>query len=279
MRKRNAPPQSNKLVRSSTLVDIVIPVYNRSDLLDECLQHIPAAAGNITYATYVLDNGSKAEEATKIRSICVKYPHTTYVFSQKNLGFPAGCNKAALRGSSPLLFFLNDDVFLMKDSINNMVLALDDPTIGIVGAKLLFSPDSQDPNRPAGKVQHVGLDVNIRGQFIHIFVGWSANNPRVMKVRYPCAVTGAALMVRRALFKTVGGFCEEYGLGTYEDVELCLSIRNLGYNIYLEQTAMGIHKVGETAISQGIQYPLNFNYDLFKLRWQGKITYTEWENW
>lgn len=282
----------NKPKFQVSLVDIIIPVFNRSDLLKRCLEYIPEACGDIPYSVYVFDNGSglvdsmnsegnqsimKIDESRNIRELCAN--KVTYLRSGKNLGFPAACNQAARKGGSPLIFFLNDDVFLLPGSINKLVRAMDDPKIGAAGMKLIFPLDSKDPGRPAGKIQHVGLSTNIRGEFIHQFVGWSPENPRTLNIKHPYALTGAALMTRRKLFREAGGFFEGYGMGTYEDVDYCLTIRSMGYNIYIEHEAVGFHLVGATSISQNIGYPLGANRDIFNVRWGSKLVYTEWENW
>lgn len=268
----------NKFTPSS-MVDIVIPVYNRSDLLKRCLEYIPGACQESPFSIYVFDNGSNLMgESNNIRSYC-EQAHATYLRNGTNLGFPVACNRASNKGISPLIFFLNDDVFLMENSIDKLIKVMDDPTIGAAGMKLLFPLDSNDPGRPAGKIQHVGISTNIRGEFFHQFISWSPENPRVRNIKYPLAVTGAALMTRRKLFKQARGFFEGYGMGTYEDVDYCLTIREMGYNIYVEHEAVGFHLTGATAVSQQIGYPLNQNRDILRLRWKDKIYYSEWENW
>lgn len=269
-----------------SLVDIVIPVYNRSDLLERCLEYIPNAFQGLPYTIYVFDNGSSVpqgsqameDEAGKIKELC-RLSNAIYMRSGTNLGFPRACNRAANRGTSPLIFFLNDDVFLLEGSGDKLVRAMDTPTIGVAGMRLLFPLDSEDPSRPAGKIQHVGISTNIRGEFFHQFISWSPENPRIRNICNPLAVTGAAMMTRRKLWKQAKGFNEEYGMGTYEDVDYCLTIREMGYNIYIEHDAVGFHLTGATAISQQIGYPINQNRDLLRLRWKEKIVYTEWENW
>lgn len=275
----------NKPMTPQSLVDIVIPVFNRSDLLQRCLEYIPEACSEIDASIYVFDNGSNTirgpqdiGEATRIRELCISNK-ANYLRNGTNIGFPSACNRAANRGSSPLIFFLNDDVFLLPGSINKLVRAMDDPTIGIAGMRLIFPLDSPDPTRPAGKIQHVGIATNIRGEFFHQYVGWSPDNPRTFRIKNPYCVTGAAMMTRRKLFKQAKGFFEGYGMGTYEDVDYCLTIRDMGYNVYLEHEAIGFHLTGATAVSQRVGYPLGQNRDILRLRWQNKIAYTEWENW
>lgn len=261
------------------MVDIIIPVFNRSDLLARCLEYIPGACKENPFSIYVFDNGSTLMgESSNIRSLCEKHGGN-YLRNGVNLGFPTACNRAFNRGISPLVFFLNDDVFLLDNSIDKLIRAMDEPTIGVAGMRLLFPLDSQDPNRPAGKIQHVGISTNIRGDFFHQFVGWSPENPRTFKIKNPYCVTGAALMTRRKLFHQIRGFHEEFGMGTYEDVDYCLTIRSMGYNIYLEHEAVGFHLTGATAESQQIGYPLGKNRDLLRIHWSNNFAYTEWENW
>lgn len=264
-----------------SLVDIIIPVLDKSDLVINCLSSIPDAARDISYQIIIVDNGSKSEEIKHYRIFGKeRFGDKLHVLEQhKNTGFPAACNRGVRFGYSPLLFFLNDDVVLYPDSIDKLVRVMDEPQTGAVGMKLLFAKDSKDPNRPAGKVQHVGLSTNIHGDFIHNFVGWSPDSQRVLRIKESYAITGAAMMTRRSLFMKVKGFNEEFGVGTYEDVEYCLRLRQMKYNIRIEQEAIGEHFVGATAIDKQIQYPLQHNQMLLFEHFGNQLLYTEWEIW
>ena len=59
------------------------------------------------------------------------------------------------------------------------------------------------------------------------------------------AVTGAVLMVRRAVFEEVGGFDERIAVAL-DDVDLCLRIRERGYRIVYTPEATLIHHEGAT---------------------------------
>jgi GT2 family glycosyltransferase len=285
MSKRNRKPQNIKPKTASIstpkdLVSIIIAVYGRFDLLAQCLDAIPEAAGDLPYNVVLVDNNSPEKDVADsfYQSVQQNTNNVFVIRNKENMGFPYACNQGSKRRFSPLLYFLNSDVVLKKDAIVNLVKALDNPKIGIVGTKLLFPDNSLDLKhefRPAGKVQHVGLCTNIRGDFYHVFVGWSPDHPKVMKVWEVYAVTGAALMTRRALFDKVGGFYLGYGLGSFEDVDLSLSIRELGYNVIVEQSAVGIHYTGATAEHYKMPYPLDQNRLIFMSRWASRINYTE----
>jgi GT2 family glycosyltransferase len=75
------------------------------------------------------------------------------------------------------------------------------------------------------------------------------------------------------------GFNEEFGLGTFEDVLYCLQLRDMGYNIRIEQEAIGEHYVGATAMDKKIQYPLQQNQMLLMQHRKNQLLYTEWEIW
>jgi GT2 family glycosyltransferase len=276
-RKHKNKPQ--RLVVS--LLDIIIPVLDMPNLLINCLKSIPDAAGDLSFQVIIVDNGSTSENIKQYREFGKNLlGDKLHILEQhRNLGFPAAINRGARFGYSPLLFFLNDDVVLYPNSIEKLVRVMDDPTVGAVGMKLIFPPDSTDPRRPAGKVQHVGLSTNIRGEFIHNFVGWNPDNPRVLRIKDSYAITGAAMMTRKSLFKQVKGLNEEFGMGTYEDVEYCLTLRDMGYNIRIEQEAIGEHFVGATAMDKQIQYPLQHNRMLLMEHRNNNLLYTEWEIW
>lgn len=267
---------------SKITVDIVLPVHRRIDLLEKCLDAIPEAMGNVSYQVIIFDNATPPEEKSPLY---VKLRHQEgFVMSENstNLGFPIACNRAARRGTAPFIFFLNSDVILDPGSVKLLVDAMQDQTIGVVGMKLVFpdNPLGLNPNiRPANKIQHVGLMSNIRGEIVHAFMGWDEYHPKVMEVRDMLGVTGAALMTRRALWNKLGGFLEDYGLGTFEDIDFCMKCREANYNVIAVPQARGIHYTGATAEKYQLPYPLQMNKLLFMQRWAGKLPWTEFQSW
>jgi GT2 family glycosyltransferase len=165
-----------------------------------------------------------------------------------------------------------------------MVEAMDDPKVGVCGMKLLFPEDLGDLQsspviRPRGKVQHVGIAMNIRTECFHIFLGWDADHPKVNAVRQVSMVTGASLMTRRTLWNRVGGFLDAYGLGTYEDCDYCLSVKKSGLDVIVETKAVGYHYTGASAESNRIAYPMMQNRLLFLQRWQNNLEWDEVHWW
>jgi GT2 family glycosyltransferase len=170
-------------------------------------------------------------------------------------------------GKAPLVLLLTDDVLLSETAVDRMLETMKDDSIGMLGIKLLFPDDSVDPNRPAGKVQHIGLSMDVEANVIHPLVGWSADNPKCCVSRDVFGVTGACFVIRRELFNRAGGFDEDYGLGTYEDVSLSLSVKAQGKRVYLDTDIIGHHHVGATAQKKNLGFPLQQNANIFKAKW------------
>jgi GT2 family glycosyltransferase len=276
---------NRKHTKVNCLVSIIIPSYQRFDLLQKCLNAIPDAFGDISYEVILIDNGSPKVELDKFIKTSVLPCNTRPVYFPENKGFPYACNYGANLAHGALLFFLNNDVIMEKGSGEILVRNMDDPAIGVAGMKLLFPSDEElneanlkhsNVQRAPNRVQHVGLATNIRGQVIHMYLGWSADNKRVNRVRDVYAVTGAALMTRRNLFREVGGFDPIYGAGTYEDVDLCLKVRDKGLNIVVDVCSVGKHYAGATAEKYNMAFPLNQNKQIFEQKWYNKLIYTEW---
>lgn len=253
------------------LVDVVITTGGRWDFLRDCLEAVrkQTVPSNII----LIDNASELDEKNQNATLFENV--STKRFTQ-NLGFPAANNEGARMGSAPFILFLNDDCVLREDTIQQMLTTMNDNSIGVVGAKLLYPKSSTSPIRPAGRIQHVGLGLNIRGDVIHPLNGWTADHPKACVSRDVFAVTGACLMIRRNLFSRIGGFDVSYGAGTYEDVELCLKARTLGARVFLNSLAIADHYAGATVEKKNAGFPVQFNSMLFKGRWAG-TPYMAWD--
>lgn len=250
------------------------------DLLKKCLDHLQKdlEASRIPAKVYLLDNGSPTEERLKNKEI---FSHPVVSSSKRlnrNVGFPGGANAAIRMGSEDLVIFLSDDIAIMPGTIRSLMNTMENKTIAMCGLKLIFPLDGSSPNGPAGKVQHVGQAVDIRGRIIHQFIGWSADNPKTCQTEEVFSVTGAAFAIRRKMFEKVRGFDLAYGLGTFEDVDLCLKLRQAGGKIFLDADALAEHYVGATAQKTHTPFPLEQNQNIFRSRWvsSGLIQWNDW---
>lgn len=264
------------------LIDVVITTGGRFDMLSKCLDALYREAETTPLSIYIVDNNSPAEERIANEHLFFKRDGTSVIeFRTKRLtqdvGFPDSNNQGARMGVAPLVMFLNDDVELKEKAVQKVVDTFKDETIGVVGIRLLFPPNSTSPIRPPNAVQHIGIALNIRGEAIHPLVGWNSDNPKAKKSQDTIAVTGACLTIRRPLFQRVGGFGMEFGMGTWEDVDLCFKARQNGTRIYVNCDAEGYHYTGATIEKKRGAFPLQQNRMIFQTKWgeSGLMAWTE----
>lgn len=268
--------------------DIVISTAGRFDLLAKCLDAIYANATQPLTITLV-DDATKREEKLRNKHLFEyqkdKDVHGNVVDfvtmrNEVQAGFGASYNRGAKSSRAPYLTIMNDDVIINPDYFDKVLEVMKDETIGVLGARLIFPLNSTQGNRPAGKIQHLGLAMDVRGNVIHPLIGWSAENPKTRISREVFAVTGALFTTRSKLFHTVRGFDPIYGLGYYEDVSYCLNIRQLGFRIYMDATVGGIHYTNATSEKNSNAFggQLQQNSMTFRAKWanSGLLGYDSW---
>jgi GT2 family glycosyltransferase len=127
-------------------------------------------------------------------------------------------NQSAALARGEHLLFLNDDVeVITPDWVERLLEFSQQPEVGAVGAKLLF---------PSGRVQHAGVAV-LGGRPLHPFYSFGGGHGgyfhSLLVPRNCSAVTGACLMTRTEVFRSLGGFEEALPLN-YNDVDYCLRV-------------------------------------------------------
>lgn len=275
---------------SSSAIDVVVTCGGRFDMLEKCLDALYREAQYVPLGIFIMDNASDQGERIQNEHLFKYVPEKDPAAgvrefrtnrTHQQLGFPESNNIMAKMGRAPLILFLNDDVELHEGSLSKIVDTFDEPSYGIVGIKLIFPPTVTGPGRPAGKVQHVGWEMNVQGNPIHPLIGWSPDHPKTCVSRECFAVTGAALTIRRSLFNKIGGFPMIYGKGTWEDIDICIQTRLAGFKVYVNTDATGYHYVGATQEKLRSGYPLFNNRTIFQARWEqtGLLSWGEWMYW
>ena len=170
--------------------------------------------------------------------------------------FSAAVNLGLLDASHPLVLVLNDDVELLeRDWIARMASHLRDPSVGAVGALLLY---------PDLTCQHVGM-VTDDAFPLHAHVGRTIDQLEALDADLAhdrIAVTAACLLARRTDLLAVGGFCEDLPFG-FNDVDLCLKLRRAGLRVVVEPGARLIHH--ESASRPPVTHA--WEWDSFIGRW------------
>lgn len=257
-------------------LDIAILTAGRVELFEKCVDAI-LTQYQPDYKIHVHNNGHPSKEYELIYKRLPK--DSVVIRSNQMSGFSDGANKVIKSGSAPLILFVTDDVFIHDGAIETLLQRMEDKSIGQCGYKFLFPEDSDDKSRPAGKVQHVGMASNIRGDMIHPLIGWSADHPKCCVSKEVLAVTGASFMIRREVFNRIGGFDPIYGRGYYEDMDLSFKVRASGHRVFCDVDAQATHGVAQTFKDLKEKIPFHQNQMIFKTRWLNSISWSEFEHW
>jgi len=273
--------RNRKVSIRNSLIDICILTANVIDpaVFRKCIEAVNRESATNDCRVYIFRNGSIPETRQAYDEILDTVSNLHEKHSNDNVGFPAGANRAIRAGTSPLILFVSDDIILHEGTLNKLVRRMENTEIGMCGLKLTFPDDSTDSGRPAGKVQHIGHAIDIHGEVVHPLMGWSKENPKCNISREVISVTGAAFMVRRKAFLAAGGFFEGYGKGYFEDVDLNLTLRSLGWKIFIDAGATATHYVGATFIKKNEPVPMDNNRFLLRQRKGNQLAHTSWEFW
>jgi GT2 family glycosyltransferase len=222
-------------------VSLVIPLWrNLSFLSAQVAAFARDPALRSAEILYVLDSPEQAAEvAARLAGLSLLHGIGLRLLVQdRNRGYASACNAGAAAAQAPLLLFLNSDVLPEAPGwLAPLRRALArDARVAAAGPKLLF---------PDGAIQHAGMaHAPLPGGgwgCAHPFKGWPRHHPPACRARRVAALTGAALLVRRAAFEDAGGFDTGYVLGDFEDSDLCLTLRAAGNALAYVPAAELVH--------------------------------------
>ena len=105
-------------MENNPVISIITVNFNGlQDTLELC-RSVKDQVKSISYELIIVDNGSKIDEAAQIKQT---YPWVYVIRSEKNLGFSGGNNMGIRQAKGDYIFLLNNDTYLLDESIHNLV--------------------------------------------------------------------------------------------------------------------------------------------------------------
>ncbi len=238
------------------LVSVIIPTKDKPEYIRPCVTSLLAQTRYPNFEILVVDNGTSDPEALDFlasvsqdpRIQIIPYPHT-YNFSAIN-------NAAAELARGEYLLLLNNDTEILHGEWLDELMAYGQQAdVGAVGARLIFSDRT---------LQHAGviLGMGANGVAEHPFMGLPMDAPgymnRAQLAQDLSAVTAACLLVRKSLYAEVGGLDQERLAVLYNDIDLCLKLRKLGYRIIWAPSATVLHHGSVSLKAKEYRNPVQF---------------------
>ncbi len=241
-------------------VSVIIPVWNRLEFTQHCLAALAAHTPYDLYEVIVVDNGST--DGTR-GFLATLEGDVTVIANPVNLGFARACNQGARAARGRYLLFLNNDTAPQPGWLEALLeAAARDPRIAVVGAKLLYPDDT---------IQHAGVALLRDSPYpispVHLHRLKPRDFAAADEEREVAAVTGACMLIRADVFREVGGFDEAY-LNGYEDVDLCLQVRDRGYRVVYTPKSVVYHHESATP---GRHARERENLSYLHVKWLGRL--------
>lgn len=236
---------------------IIIITYNAKEYTKLCLDRLLANPLPEDIELILLDNKS-SDGVTEILKPLVGRNNVTVIFSEENLGFAEGNNKAVGLARGEYSFLLNPDTEIDISEIRKLINYLDkNKQVGVVGPRVYDA---------AGLVQEShGSSMTIMSEFLGKIFGsiYIQDFPIIKNVRMsrfdknlPTKVGwigGAAFMVRTEVYKQAGGIDPHFFYSAGDMVDLCGTIKELGFDAVFYPDATMTHKGGISAIKDKVK--------------------------
>ena len=253
-------------VKGTPLISVIIPNKDHSEDLERCIASLQAQSYQHLEIIVVENNSCEKatfdcyhrlqESDTRVRMI--KWP--------KAFNYSAINNMAVREANGEYVLLLNNDVAMTdQQMIEKMLGQIQQPRVGIVGAKLLYAD---------GSIQHAGVIVGYEGVALHWFQGQKPDGHSYMNrseiTQDLSAVTAACMLVSKAVYAQAGGMDEQLAVA-YNDIDFCLSVKRAGYHIIYDADAVGLHDESKSRGSEDtVEKMKRFNREVsrFYKKWK-----------
>ena len=218
-------------------VEIIIPTRDRHDLLGPCVASILEKTTHRNFTIQIVDHQSVDRDTVDYLREIGQHDRVRVVRCEdQEFNFAKMNNEAVKRSDSEFIAFLNNDTEVIEPEwLASMLEFAQRPDVGAVGAKLLY---------PGDHVQHAGVIVGLGGVAGHAHLRLHDSDHgyfgRADLVQNLSAVTAACTVMRRRVFEEMDGFDGDLRVA-YNDVDLCLRMREAGYLVVYTPYAVLYH--------------------------------------
>jgi GT2 family glycosyltransferase len=240
--------QAEKSVLAQFDIAILIVSFNTRDVLRECLLSVYREIASLRAQVIVVDNASSDGSPEMIE---LEFPEVELIRSAINLGFGPANNLGISAARGRYVVLLNSDAFLTEGSLRRSVAHMNNnPRTGLGGCRFVGRDGSWQPSSR--------MFPTVLGDLV-VLSGLAARFPRsrffgradrtwadVLEPAEVDWVPGAYSIIRSDVLAVTGLFDPRFFL-YYEEIDLCMRIKQRGYSVCYWPDVVVEHIGGESS--------------------------------
>jgi GT2 family glycosyltransferase len=249
-------------------VTLIIVTLGRPLAVERCLKQLHEQVEPI-HQIIVVD-GDDNEEA---RPVVARYPDVLYVRNPNGFGRMTGSrNLGLLHATGDIIAYIDDDAYAHPEYGREIAAPYADPTVGAVGGRALNGVLGEE-SRGVDRVGRFSSFGDVEGYF-------GADTGKMIEVDH---LIGCNMSFRAEILGELGGFHEFYPgfTSTYEEADLCMRIKKLGYRIMFNPKAVVDHEGAPRRVGKRFDAPYLFrvtrNHATMMVRNNGLVHPLPWK--
>lgn len=215
----------------SVYLSVIIPTYNRRDILFKCLGALMDQTCKEIYEVLVIDDGSTDRTKELVESIARNSPYILRYFKQEHKGPAAARNVGIKNAQGEIILFIGDDIIAtptLLEEHSNWHRRYPDDNVAVLGY-VSWSPE---------------IEITPFMQWLENggpqFAFWQVKG-KVQVDTQNYFYTSNLSLKRKFLLDNNGFFDEEFPYAAYEDIELGHRLKKAGMILKYNREAVGYH--------------------------------------
>ena len=197
-------------------ISVVVLTYNNLELTKNCLDSLVTHSNYANLEIIVVDNNSSDDTPAFLKAWAEGHSNRIIILNHDNKGFAAGNNLGLAAASGDYLVILNNDTVVTAGWAKGLMRhLLDNQDIGIVGPI----------------TNNIGNEARISTRYTQI-TDMHVESAEITRARMGKwfeinTLAFFCVMFPRSTYEKIGGLCEEYGLGFFEDDDYCRRVQHI----------------------------------------------------
>lgn len=207
-------------------ISIVIPNKDHTEDLRRCIKSIVEKSTWENYEIIVVENNSETKEIFSYYEELKNNPQIKVITYDGEFNYSRINNLGVSQATGDYVLLLNNDTQVITVNwMEELLMYAQRQDVGAVGGKLYYGDKT---------IQHAGVVIGLGAHRTagHVHYRQKRENlgymGRLCYAQNMTAVTGACLMVKKALYEEAGGLDESFAV-SLNDVDFCLKLRSMGY--------------------------------------------------